>query len=75
MPLSNVMRSDAGGAAAIGGTLAAVIGGATHGYSGPQRGVVCTTCDGGSGVPCVRCAYIASIARTKYTCSGTKRCS
>jgi phage gp36-like protein len=34
------------------------------------RGVVRTTCDGGSAVPLRRLFHTASIARLKYTCSG-----
>ena len=49
MTVRSVGRS--AGAPAIGGTLAAVIAGATHGYGGPQRGVVRTTWEGGSAAP------------------------
>ena len=63
MLLEKVIWFAALGAAAIGGTLAAVIAGAAPGV--PPRGTVRTTCDGGSGTLCVRCAYIASIALMK----------
>jgi len=52
--LTNSIRSVAGGFEAMGGTLVAVMAGATHGYGGPQRGIVRTTCDGGNGVPLVK---------------------
>ena len=46
----NVIRSPAAGVAAIGGTFAAVIGGAPGGEL-PPRGVVRTTYDGGIAAP------------------------
>ena len=46
-----VIRSPAGGVMLIGGTFAVVIAGAAPGA--PPRGVVRTSCDGGSGAPVV----------------------
>ncbi len=61
--LPNVIWSAAAGFAAIGGTFASVIAGAAPGV--PPRGVVRTTCEGGSGVPLRRWFHMRSIAWMK----------
>lgn len=55
------------------GTLVAAMAGAEPAV--PPRGVVRTTCEGGSGVPFFRLAYTASSARCSYSTSGTNRVS
>ncbi len=56
----NVMRFVATGAVLIGGRFALAIAGAEPGA--PPRGVARTTCEGGNGTFCVRCAHMRSIA-------------